>query len=187
MERNQANRSWQLKAFVFSLATTLAGSLAGLVLGAVGGFLSSNLRIVTGSLLALVAVVVGGLAIVGHAPPILQRDRETPQRWIHYGALQWAAWNGFSLGLGVLSRLGFWLWYVIPFGALLVGRPDLGAILYGTYGTVRGGMVWIILLGHWLGHNGIEEWMLKQKRWAQLITGIQLTVLGVALAVIVGI
>src|SRR3712207_8459275 len=36
------------------------------------------------------------------------------------------------------SRIGFWLWYAIPLGAFLVGDPWLGAVVYGTYGFVRG-------------------------------------------------
>lgn len=69
---------------------------------------------------------------------MIQCDRETPQAWIHSGPIKWAVYNGVVLGNGATSRIGFWLWYLVPGAALLAGSPLRGAIVYGAYGLARG-------------------------------------------------
>ncbi len=145
-------RGWIGKALVYSLAAALAGGVAGALLGMAGGHLSTRLRLAGAGLLAIPAIALGGWDLArAHLRP-LQCDRETPQRWMCAGALRWACRNGATLGLGATTRLGFWLWYVIPLGALLAGRPALGIAIYGGYGLVRGGAVWALLW--WSLRNG---------------------------------
>lgn len=134
------------KAIVYAGSSSLGGAAAGAILGAAGGTASRETR--TG--LATLTTVLGlGLGIVGTSGRHLrlpQVDRETPQRWLNAGPWRWAALNGVTLGVGAFNRIGFWLWYAVPLGSLLLGRPLGGALIYGTYGLARGGMAWPFLI-----------------------------------------
>jgi hypothetical protein len=139
------NKSRQAKLTVYVMAGTTSGATAGAMLGLAGGQLTSSTRAAIATLLGIVAVVVATLEVLGHRVPLVQRDTETPHGWLAAGPLLWALRNGWSLGLGAGSRLGFSLWYVIPVGAFLSGRPLVGALGYGLYGLTRtisaGGLV----------------------------------------------
>lgn len=76
--------------------------------------------------------------------PILQINRETPESLLSRGPLLWSAANGALLGLAVTSRIGFWLWYMIPIGVFLSASPIAGAVIWGSYGLVRLGVLGII-------------------------------------------
>lgn len=188
MERNQAGRSWISKAIVYSVSSALAGTAAGALVGFAGGLVPFELRVAIASVLALAAMILGGIELGGRRIGIPQRDRETPQRWLQKGAFRWAARNGVVLGIGASTRLGFWLWYAIPAGAFLFASPDLGAAIYGTYGLVRGMAVWGIIL--WLprlvGQDSTETWLLARNGFARLLAAGQLVVLGVAAAIAIG-
>lgn len=121
-------------------------ALGGL-LGLAGSILSRDVRIGLASLLAVAAIVIGVLDMSTSNLKLMQCDRETPHRWLYVGPLRWATWNGAALGLGFTSRIGFWLWYVVPVSVVLSGDPALGALIYGSYGLVRGWSVWLHLLG----------------------------------------
>jgi hypothetical protein len=184
--RNQAGRSWITKAIVYSLSSALAGFVAGAILGAVGGLLSLDFRLAIGSILAVAAIVVGGLESLGRPVNLPQLDCETPQRWVHKGPLKWATQNGLTLGFGATSRIGFWLWYVIPLGAFLVGDPRLGAAIYGTYGLVRALGAVFTLLAMLRLKTDLSDWMIDQYGAARLLATGQLVLLGVATAIVVG-
>jgi hypothetical protein len=186
VHRNQAGRSWQSKAAVYALASAVAGLVAGAALGLVGSFLPLEVRLGVGSILAIVAIAVGGLELFGRRIQPLQIDCETPQRWVNKGPWRWAARNGLTLGFGATTRIGFWLWYVIPLGAFLVGEPVAGAIIYGTYGLVRAlGAVAIILAMMRLDAD-ISDRVLEGYNTARIFTAGQLVFLGVATAIVVG-
>jgi hypothetical protein len=186
VHRNQAGRSWISKAIVYSLSSALAGLVTGAVLGAVGGLLSLDLRLAVGSVLAIVAVVLGSLELFGHSVQLPQFDCETPQRWVHKGPLRWATRNGMTLGFGATSRIGFWLWYAIPLGALLVGDPVFGALIYGTYGLIRGLGAVFILLGLLGLKFDVSDWLVKRYGAARALAAGQLLFVGVVSAIVVG-
>jgi hypothetical protein len=152
-----------------------------------GRLLSLNVRVALASLLAVAAIALGVLELSGRHVRLLQCDRETPQRWLNTGPLRWALLNGLALGCGVTSRIGFWLWYAIPAGAVLFARPDLGAALYGTYSMLRGLAVWGIILGlsRWRGDD-TQVWLVGQARTAHVVAAGHLVLLGVAVAIAVG-
>jgi hypothetical protein len=138
-------------------------------------------------MLAPVAVVLGVSELSGRRPWLPQRDCETPQRWLHTGALRWSIYNGAALGIGAVSRIGFWLWYAVPVGAILVARPDAGAALYGVYAATRGLAVWGLLLGfHRFVGPEWPSWLLARKLLARRVAASQLVFLGVVVAVVVG-
>jgi hypothetical protein len=186
VHRNQAGRSWGSKAVVYTLSSALAGLVAGAVLGTLGGLLPLRFRLAAGSILAVAAIAVSGLELLGRRIQPPQFDCETPQRWVHKGPLRWATQNGLALGFGATSRIGFWLWYVIPLGALLLGDPWLGAVVYGTYGLIRGlGAVFILLLMLGLKVD-ISDWLIRRYGAARVLAAGQLVLLGVSTSIVVG-
>lgn len=186
MYRNQAGRGWISKAVVYSFSAALAGLVTGAVLGAVGGLLPLDLRFAAGSILAVVAIAVGGLELFGWQVQPLQFDCETPQRWVHKGPLEWAIRNGLALGFGATSRIGFWLWYVVPLGAFLVGDAGLGAIVYGTYGLIRSLSAVFMVLGILWYKTDASDWLVERYADARKLAAGQLVILGVATAIVVG-
>jgi hypothetical protein len=186
VHRNQAGRSWTSKAIVYSLSSALAGLVTGAALGAVGSLLPLDFRLAIGSILAVVAIAVGSLELSGRRVQPPQFDCETPQRWVHKGPLRWATQNGLTLGFGATSRIGFWLWYVVPLGAFLVGDPELGAVIYGTYGLIRGLGAVFMLLSMLRLRVDISDWLIKQYGIARVLAAGQLVFLGVTIAIIVG-
>ena len=186
MYRNKAGRSWITKAIVYSFSSALAGVVTGAILGGVGSLLALDFRLAIGSVLAAVAVAVGGLEFIGRRVQLPQFDCETPQRWVHRGPLSWATRNGLILGFGATSRIGFWLWYAIPLGAFLVGDPAFGALSYGTYSLLRAlGAVFILL--SMLGLKiDVSDWLIERYGAARALAAGQLVLLGVATAIVVG-
>ena len=186
MYRDRASRSWIGKAAVYSLSSALAGLVAGAVLGAVGSLLPLDFRLAAGSILAVAAIALGGLESLGRRIQPLQFDCETPQRWVRKGPLRWATRNGLTLGFGATSRIGFWLWYAVPLGAFLVGDAGFGAVIYGTYGLVRGLAAVFILLLMLRLKTDVSDWLIRRYGTARILAAGQLTLLGVAAAIVVG-
>ena len=157
------------------------------MLGTIGSLISLNIRIAIASLLGLIAIILAIIELSGRNIQLLQCDRETPQRWVHRGPLWWAFQNGLALGCGIANRLGFLLWYVIPIGSLLVANPIWGLIIYGTYSTVRGMAVWVIILGLGRYHkDDLGDWLIRKKETARLLTAGQLLFLGIVITIAVG-
>lgn len=137
MLRNQANSSWKVKLAVHVAAGTVAAAVTGALVGAFGATITAEARAATASALALVAIAAGVLEATGRKVPLAQIDRETPQGWMAFGALGWAARNGGTLGVGARTRIGFPLWYAVPAASLLAGSAWVGAGLWGIYGATR--------------------------------------------------
>jgi hypothetical protein len=152
----------------------------------VGNLLPLDLRLAAGSVLAVAAAAAGALELFGRRIHPPQFDCETPQRWVRKGPLRWAIQNGFTLGLGAMSRIGFLLWYVVPLGALLCGNPVLGAAIYGTYGLVRGVAAPSILVAMMRLKGDISEWLVLHTEAARIPTAGQMVLTGVAVAIAVG-
>jgi len=186
VHRNQAGRSWISKAVVYSLSSASAGIVTGSVLGAAGNLLPLDFRLAAGSILAVVAIAVGGLELIGRRIQPLQFDCETPQRWVHKGPLRWATRNGLTLGFGATSRIGFWLWYAVPLGAFLIADAGLGAVIYGTYGLVRALGAPVILLGMMRLETDVSEWLIERHGDARVLVAGGLVFLGVVTAIVVG-
>lgn len=133
-----------------------------------------------GLVLGPVAIAVGLLDLRKRALAVVQRDRETPQRWLSAGPTIWAVRNGSALGTGLGTRIGFWLWYVVPAAALLHGSVEAGALVYGTYGFVRAMWVWPILLwvGPRHGYDRVAQWFLTHRTEARKLAAVQLVAVG---------
>ncbi len=169
---------------VFAASAALGGAVAGFTLGHFGSMLPPFLRQALAVAFAVGAVSVGVLELRGKRILPRQIDRETP---LFSGALRHVAavTNGFSLGVGALSRIGFWLWYAVPFGALVVAQPVAGCIVYGTYGALRGispaVVVAITAFRTTRGTNMYDEWswrLIRREPVARRVAGATLAVIG---------
>ncbi len=127
---------WRVKALAGVVSAAITGCAAGALLGSVGSLIPLTTR-AAGTTLAALAVVV--LAAI--RAPLVQVDHETPQSLLHRGPLIWSTANGSLLGLAVTSRIGFWLWYLVPVTVLASGSPLGGAVIWGVYAGVRLGTV----------------------------------------------
>ncbi len=156
-------------------------------MGAVGTLLSFESRLATASILGVAAVFVGILELSGRRVQLLQCNSETSPRWLNLGPFRWAIKNGLALGFGATSRIGFSLWYAVPAGSLLVGTPELGAIIYGTYGFVKGAGAWGIIFGKRTMSFDVSNWLFEHIKTAKILAAGQLTFLGVVVSIIVGI
>ncbi len=119
------------------MASVSAAAISGALAGAAAGLISSLLPVpvrVSAGLLAASAVAVGAL---GWLPVLPEFNRETEQALLGLGPIRWAIVNGSLLGLGFTSRIGFWIWYLIPAGILAAGSPAAGAAIWGGYGFTR--------------------------------------------------
>jgi hypothetical protein len=173
---------------IFSLASVFGSAAAGAVLGALGSHIATEQRIIVATIFAPLALIVGTIELFADRAPVLQCNRETPQRWVHGGALRWAVQNGLVLGVGATSRIGFWLWYVVPVGAFAIGEASLSAALYGAYGFVRGVSLWPILLASRWASEGtsVTAWLLQRYKVARLLTSLQLVAIGAMVSIAVG-
>lgn len=128
---------WWQKAFISVASSTMAAALMGLLLGIVGANVRDSVRTSTLLVLAWFSIVFVAVELLSGRRLLPQRDRETPQRLLHYGPILWAVYNGALLGVGFASRLGTWLWFTVPVFSFASGSPYAGAAIFGLYGFVR--------------------------------------------------
>jgi hypothetical protein len=135
----------------FFAAAIAAGIVAGAVLGTSGAGLSSTTRGTVALATALLLAAVGTVELFGHRVPLPQLSRETSRRYGSMG-IGWVVRNGVAMGVGISTRLGFWLWYAVPVAAVVSGETLRGVIVFGTYALVRAtAPIAIIVLrtAHW--------------------------------------
>jgi hypothetical protein len=116
--------------------------VAGAVVGTIGAVIPLALRVAAGTALALVLVVVP----VFSPRRLPQIDRETDQDLLGRGPVLWALVNGFLLGTGLTSRIGYWVFYLLPLGCFVAGSAAWGALIWAAYGFTRLGAV-VLLAG----------------------------------------
>lgn len=130
--RSGCKDSALLAGMVLLTAGVVSAVGFGFILGAFGSMLD---------LLSRRVLIVGALAVLLVAVLIRRRpwqlDRETAATWLTYRDWRTAALNGASLGLGFTTRLGVWLYYILPLAAIAVAEPITGAMILGTYALTR--------------------------------------------------
>lgn len=185
VNQTKHKRAVATKLVTYVMAGTASAALAGAVLGICGGLVSPTARAAVATVLALAAVCLGAVELSGRRVPVLQLDRETPYGWLERDPLHWAVRNGAALGFGARTRLGFWLWYVIPIGAFLSASPVLGACGYGLYGLTRtlsaGGILFLEVR-----RERTAVSLLRQGASARRLASAQLVVIGLATILIAG-
>jgi hypothetical protein len=117
---------------IFLAVSVLVGAVAGATLGAAGQLVAMPIRGVVG-VSALLAIAV---AAVSRRLP-WQLERETSIRWLEYQDWRTAAYNSASLSLGFATRIGFWMFYLVPIGAFMTGSALKGTLVYSIYGGAR--------------------------------------------------
>lgn len=161
MHRTTHTAGIGLKLAVYVGAGTVAGIAAGVSLGWVGSAIAPEFRAVIVVCLAFMALLISLTELFGHRVRMIQIDRETPYEWLGPGPLLWAARNGAAIGFGAGTRLGFWLWYVVPLGSLLAGSPILGGIAYGLYSLTRtlsaGGIIVMVQRASWTASHILDK------------------------------
>jgi hypothetical protein len=188
VSRNQASRSWQAKLTTYIVASAIGGTSVGVLLGLLGSTLPDDVRIALVTALAVGGCLYGAAEGLGRYPKLLQRDTETPQRWMDRGPLRWAWLNGGALGLGFTTRLGFALWYVVPASSLLSGSPLLGALIYGVYGLMRGaGALLIIFAARRSNFGTVSGFLLDAKVSAKALAGHILLAISIATLIVAGV
>jgi hypothetical protein len=88
-----------------------------------------------------------------------------------------------------MSRVGFWLWYVVPVGAFLIGDALFGALLYGMYGLTRGAAVFAIILGlsRWIQGDDVGMWLIRRNPRGRIVASATLGVVSAVVMLTVGI
>lgn len=137
VSRGHQTIDWRITATVYAIVATIAGLLVGAILGGLGSLLNTDVLSGLWALFALLSVIFGIFELWRGKAALLQCDRETSQRWLHDGPLSWAAKNGFALGLGFTSRIGFFAWYWVPVAAFLSANIGWGAFIYACYSFTR--------------------------------------------------
>lgn len=114
------------------LAATVSGALTFAVVGAAGKAFPHEAR----GLITIVASFTLLCAVLRGTKP-LQRDAETPEGWLEPGGLRVALWNGLALGAGFITRIGFWLWWILPLLTFARASVVFGVLLGAVYGFTR--------------------------------------------------
>lgn len=187
VQRPARTEKWFVRPAVFTVAAFVSGSAAGASLGALGGIvLASNTRTAAAITLGAGAVGLGSLDLAGHPLKVPQRNRETPRIWLRSRASIAAARNGSALGTGWSTRIGFWLWFVIPLGSFLSGSAVIGGVVYGAYGLTRGLGPWLLLGAHRIEQRvpsmkggDVGKWLFNRYLVMRSVTAVQLVIMGV--------
>lgn len=121
-----------LAAAIFLAVSLVAAGLAGATLGTLGQLLGMPVRAVVG-----VVAMLGIAGVAVFRPLPWQFDRETSLNWLLFQDWRTAAYNAASLSLGFTTRIGFWMFFLVPVGAFISGHALTGALIYSTYATTR--------------------------------------------------
>lgn len=105
----------------------------GAIVGLIGGMAGLPVRAATGAVGTILLIVLPHVRRLR----VIQINRETSQALLELGPIRWGIFNGALLGAGFTSRLGTWLWYVVPMTCFVVGAPLAGAVIWGVYAVTR--------------------------------------------------
>lgn len=187
VQRPARRERWFIRPAVFTVAALVAGFAAGISLGALGGIvLTNSARTAFAITVGVGAILLGSLDLIGHPIRVPQRNRETPRRWLRWRASLAAARNGLALGTGWNTRIGFWLWFVVPLGSFISGSAVMGGVIYGVYGLTRGLGPWLLLGLHRIEQRvpsmergDVGMWLLNRYGVMRTVTAVQLVSMGV--------
>ena len=137
-ERSRGPR-WSTTMVQFIAAATLGGALTGLVAGAVGSLVLSDL----GDARAWAVLVAASVAFLIDATParasLRWPHRQVDERWFaQYRRWIYATGFGFQLGLGFTTVIPAALIMLVAVLALLTADPLAGLAIGATFGAVRG-------------------------------------------------
>jgi len=188
VHRTTGRTGRHLKLLVYIAAASVTGSAAGGTLAWIGSSLTAEARFALTSGLAVLATGVGFLELVGRPVPLVERDQETPYRWVKGGPLSWAARNGAALGIGMTSRIGFPLWYVVPLGSFVSGSLAVGGATYGLYALARStGAAGVLFATRKGSADRTTFQLIRRGALARRVAAAQLTMVGAVTCIFVGV
>lgn len=121
---------------VHGVAGATGGSLVlGAAFGGIGSLIRVSPAIAFRAGIAVFALGVSNLLGVAVRCGSL-RDTETDRRWIDGSPWFWAAPNGFTLGTGLLTRVGFCSWYALPLICLMPHSITVDPIISRAAGGI---------------------------------------------------
>jgi len=174
---------------VLAAVTLICGAAGGAataaVFGALGVVVPDSPRSGIGTVLALLLLILS--VISPHRLP--QLNRETGQRLLEQGQIRWAAINGFLLGTGLSSRIGYWLFYAVLVGCFVLASPSVAAGIGAEYGIVRLGIagslgVWMHLHPDRMGQ--MSRALLLQRQTTRRLSQRVSALIAAALALAIG-
>lgn len=133
--RGHGRSSLTVALLVLTGAAVLSGALVFAAVAEAGTLFPPLSR----GFVALVAAVVLISAGFSREEPV-QWNAETPSSWLERENLLVAAWNGLALGAGFVTRLGFWLWWVLPLMVFETAAGPDGLLVGAAYGLTRVGL-----------------------------------------------
>jgi hypothetical protein len=129
---------WAVTVAAFALGATLAGAVAGALLGALGTLLPGGAdghvrtAVIAVALIAALVLDVSRTAVPGPR-------RQVDERWLdRYRGWIYGLGYGSQLGLGIVTVITSAATYVVLLAAFVSGRPAIGAAIMGLYGALRG-------------------------------------------------
>jgi hypothetical protein len=184
-ERGRQSR-WGITVSAFLLGATLAGAALGALAGELGALLLPHSIDLATRLAALAAVGLVAVALDARGERVPGPRRQVNEDWLR-------AFRGWVYGLGYGSQLGFGITTVVSSAALylavvaavVTGKPDLGALVLGCFGAVRG----LTLLSAWRVRRPDQLIALhaRLKRWRTPARTAGMATLGaIAAAAVVG-
>jgi hypothetical protein len=103
----------------------------------------------------------------------VQRNAETPASWLEREDLLVAAWNGLALGAGFVTRLGYWLWWVLPLLVFETAAVPDSLLVGAAYGLSRVGLSSIgAATVFWLHSDVVARTTLTHRRQAATVADI---------------
>jgi hypothetical protein len=182
---------WNSRAFnaitivtLFVGASIATGAATGAFLALIGATLSMHTAEALAVALGVLAVLSAIMQLRGKKSIFIQRDRETPYRWLYGNRYAWAAKNGLALGIGFTSRLGYELWYLVPATALLMRNVLGGALIFATYSFMRAvSSAALLPVFRKVGTAGLLAIIDRQRQTFGLLTAVALGAGGLALSI----
>jgi hypothetical protein len=122
-------------ALILVGAAAATSAALGALTGLIGAALPAAARV------AVFAVLTAALLVAAATrATVWQHDVETPLSWLDDEDWRVVAKNGATLGMGFPTRLGTWLFYLIPLAGMLSGEVAAAALIYLAYGAGRVGL-----------------------------------------------
>jgi hypothetical protein len=179
-------RRWMPLSTVYVSSAMLASSATGSLLGVSGAMVSQPTRDALLSMAAFALLALGILDLANHPVRLIQFDRGRPHPSANSSPLKWTIKNGSALGTGFSSRIGFWMWFLIPVSSYWTGDFAKGAFVFGVYGLCRSASVWLVAKAFHrrLGKQvGTEVWLVSQVGNASMISSFVAVLVGAFLLV----
>lgn len=127
-------------AIRFMVAALLAAGLLGVALGVVGTWAKQSFVSVErpfATLLGMTSLAYGGAEAIGADLPVPTRHWLVPRTWHAYGGDVFATAFGVVLGLGFVTVVPYFGYYVLMAACMTIGGPIAGGVAMMVYALTR--------------------------------------------------